>query len=232
MTRLLLIALSLSLGCYADVVRGSGKSGRQSRELPPFDSVEVGSGIHVIVTTGPAKAVEVDADDNVLPLVETRVDGGKLHVGFRRHNFWNSGDVTVTVQQPKFSELAASGGASIDAALAKAADLALESSGGGAIVARGLEVTQLSASASGGARLELAGTADQVKLRFSGGARLRAARLRARVVQVDGSGGCSGEIEATELIRGELSGGCGLHVIGKASSRVATSGGASVEWDD
>jgi hypothetical protein len=232
MNRLLLISLLLSSGCYADAIRGSGKSAKESRDLPAFDSVEVGSGIHLTVTTGPLQKVLVEADDNVLPLVETRVSDGRLQIGFRRHNLWNSGDVNVTVQQPAFSALDASGGASIDAVLAAAPALSLEASGGGAIVARGLEIKSLTASASGGARLDLAGVADQVKLEFSGGARLKAAKLRARTVQVDGSGGCTGDIEVTELVRGHLSGGCGLHVIGKASSRVATSGGASIDWDD
>ncbi len=229
---LLLAALSLSFGCYGDVVRGSGRPAREAREVPPFEGVEVGGGIHVTVTTGPRKAVEIEADDNVLPLVETRVEDGKLKIHFKRHNLWNSGDVNVTVQQPRFSSLDASGGSSIDALLAPTPDLSLETSGGAVIVARGLEVGRLAASASGGARLELAGVADQVRLEFSGGARLKGAKLRARVVQVDGSGGCSGEIEASERVRGHLSGGCDLHVIGKASSRVATSGGSSVEWDD
>lgn len=231
MTRILLIALSLSLGCYADVVRGSGKSGKESRELGPFDSVEVGGGIHVIVTSGPTQAVLVEADDNVLPLVETKVEDSKLTIGFKTHNFWNAGDVNVTVQQPKFTALEASSGSSINATLGATPELALEASGGAAIVARGLDVGTLAASASGGARLELAGVADQVKLDFSGGARLKGKKLRARTVLVN-RGGCSGEIDVTEIVRGHLSGGCGLHVFGKASSRVATSGGASVDWDD
>lgn len=233
MTRLALVAapLLLSFGCYGDVVRASGRPAKESRELLPFEGVQVSGGIHLTVTTGPRKAVEVEADDKVLPMVETRVDDGKLKIRFNRHG-WGGDDVNVTVQQPKFSSLDASGGASIEAALAPTPDLALEASGGAVILARGLEVGALDASASGGARLELSGVADRVKLRFSGGARLKGARLRARVVQVDGGGGCRGEIEVTELVRGRLSGGCGLRVLGKASSRVATSGGSSVEWDD
>jgi hypothetical protein len=98
MNRLLLISLLLSSGCYADAIRGSGKSAKESRDLPAFDSVEVGSGIHLTVTTGPLQKVLVEADDNVLPLVETRVSDGRLQIGFRRHNLWNSGDVNVTVR--------------------------------------------------------------------------------------------------------------------------------------
>ena len=233
MTRILLLALSLSAGCYGDVIRGSGRPGRESRELAPFDGVEVGGGIHVTVAIGPAQAVVVEADENVLALVETRVDGGILKVHFRTHiNLRNTGDVNVIVQRPSLASLEASGGAGIDASLAATPGLSLEASGGGVIRARGLAVKKLEASASGGGRLELAGAADQVLLHFSGGARLRGAKLRARVVQVDGSGGCDGELEVSEMVRGNLSGGCSLHVIGNASSRVATSGGASVAWDD
>lgn len=226
-------ALLLSFGCYGEVVRGSGRPGRQTRDLAPFEGVEVGGGIHVTVITGPRRAVEIEADDNVLPLIETRVDGGKLKIRFRRHgNIWNSGDINVTVQQPSFSSLEAAGGASIQADLGSTPDLSLDASGGAVILARGVEARSLAVSVSGGGRLELAGSADRLRLECSGGARLKAGKLRARVVQVDGSGGCTGQIEASEMVRGQLSGGCQLHVTGKASSRVATSGGSSVEWDE
>ncbi|HWE23280.1 MAG TPA: DUF2807 domain-containing protein, partial [Myxococcales bacterium] len=70
----------------------------QDRDVAPFDSIHVASGIHATVTIGPAKPVHIEADQEVLPLVATEVEDRTLHIGFKPHTqLRNSGDVTVTV---------------------------------------------------------------------------------------------------------------------------------------
>lgn len=225
--------LTVSFACFGGTpVRGSGHSLKEVREVATFDAVEVSSGVHAQVSIGPRK-VEVEADDNILPLVETRVEDGRLLIRFKPHtNIWGSGDVNVVVQAPSIRGLEASGGSRIRARLAKADSLDVEVSGGGEVKAEDVDVAQLDASGSGGATLELIGKADKMKLEMSGGTRLKGSKLSTRTVRIDGSGGCTAEFQASELVKGELSGGCEVHLLGKASSRVSTSGGSSVDWED
>ena len=235
MKRLLLLAslCTLSFACFAGTrLRGSGHSIKEAREVAAFDAVEVASGIHAQVSIGPRK-VEVEADDNVVPLVETRVEDGRLLIRFKPHtNVWGDADVNVVVQAPSIRGLEASGGSRIHAKLARAETLDVQVSGGGEVKAEDVDVSTLDAAGSGGATLELIGKTDKLKLEMSGGTRLKGARLSARSVRIDGSGGCTARFQASELVKGELSGGCDVHVQGKGSSRVSTSGGSSVDWED
>jgi hypothetical protein len=227
------LVCALSTGCFANVIRGSGHKVRESREMPAFDGVQVRSGMRATVEIGPRGPIEIEADDNLMPLIETQVADGRLEIRFRRmSNVWSSGEVRVKVRAPAIRYLGASGGSEIRAELEPVDDLEIEASGGAEVHARGIDAAELSASGSGGSHLDLAGTARKVTLHMSGGTDVKAARLAARSVRVSGSGGSTAEIRASDSIRGELSGGTDVHLIGNASSRVSTSGGSSVDYDE
>jgi len=205
----------------------------QDRDVPAFDSIHVASGIHAEVTVGPRKPVHVEADDDVLSVVETRVENGTLHVGFKPHtHLRNRGEVIVTTQTPELHSVAGSSGAIVRASLSKANESALAASAGSEIHARGVDARKLVAKASGGSVLQVEGRADELELDLSGGARLDGARLEARDVAVDGSGGAVAKLRATGNVRGGLSGGSVMHVRGGARTSVHTSGGSEVSGDD
>jgi hypothetical protein len=231
--RSVLIIALLSAACAHESVRGNGRTTRELRDLPRFDAVAVHSGIHAEVEIGPQAPVQVDADDNILPLVVTEVMDGTLSIRFRHETDISSEQpVRVRVRAPAVHRLDARGGAELRAEVEPGGDLEVHSSGGSEVRVRGLNANRLSVSGSGGARVRLSGTADTVRLRISGGARVRAASLAARAVNVHGSGGASAEIRCSDVVRGSLSGGSTVHLMGRASSRVSTSGGSSVDFDD
>jgi hypothetical protein len=231
MGRLLVLALCGTACVSGFGIRGSGHVVREQRTVPAFTGIEVHGGVHVVLETGP-QSVEVETDDNLIGLMETRVEDGRLQIGFQNFtNVWNA-EVHVRIALPEVTYLSASGGSDIRAELAPAEALELSASGGGAVRASGIQVATLTASGSGGARLQMAGSAGDLQLHMSGGTRVKAARLETRSIKVSGSGGCSAEVRAMDTVRGSLSGGCGIHLSGGASSRVKTSGGASVDYDD
>ncbi len=78
--RLAALALSLLPGC---VVTGNGIAKQQDRALDPFDTIELTDVVDVVVREGaPKDGVEVICDENAIDLLETRVSGGILSVGF------------------------------------------------------------------------------------------------------------------------------------------------------
>ena len=61
-----------------DAVTGDGHKVSQPREVKPFSAVRLEGSLDVRVTVGPARAVSVLIDENLQPLVETRVEGDTL----------------------------------------------------------------------------------------------------------------------------------------------------------
>ena len=205
----------------------------EDREVPAFDSVHVASGIRATVAVGARKPVHLEADEDVLETIETRVEDRTLHVGFKpRSRIWSSGEVTVSVQTPELHAVAGSGGAMVRATFTRWPECAISASGGSEVHVRGLDARQLAVEGSGGAILDVSGRADQLELQLSGGSHFDARQFEARNVDVQGSGGSVAELRASGKVRGALSGGSEMHVRGGARASVATSGGSELSVDD
>lgn len=223
-------ALSLAIGLLST----GAFAASQDRDVPAFEAVSISAGMHATIEIGPARPVHLEADAQVLPLIETVVEGGELRVRFREDNRWSVGshDVVVTIQTPKLTSVSGSGGSIIRAAFTRAGKSSIKASGGSEIDARGVDAGQLTAQGSGGSILQVAGRADTLELEMSGGTRFKGRDFAVQDLTVHGSGGSEGRLQATGKVSGGLSGGSQLRVRGKATARVSTSGGSQVELED
>jgi hypothetical protein len=231
MKRIAFAAASL-LSCSAFAgLRGSGNLQHETRVVPPFTGVSVSSGIRAEVQIGP-QHVDVEADDNVLPIIETVVEDGMLVVRFKQHGWLRTESaIVVHVSAPSITALEASGGSGIRADVASAEDLSIESSGGGEVQVHHVAVKTLRAQVSGGGGLQLDGRADEVKLQLSGGARCKGQELQARDLRIRASGGSTARLAVSDSIHGHASGGSVIRVRGNPEVRVSSSGGSYVETD-
>src|SRR4051812_49840670 len=115
MPRCAALFASISLICGAAVAR------TEDREMPDFDAVNVESGIRATVEIGPRRPVRIEADDDVLPLIEMRVEDGALRVGFKPDaNFRRERQVSLKIQTPHLRAVGASGGSVIRATFTRA----------------------------------------------------------------------------------------------------------------
>jgi len=205
----------------------------QEQNPGDFSAVHISAGIHATVEVGHDSSVRIDADDEVMPFVEVRVEGNELYVGFKRHtSFHGEHNVKATIQTPHLTAVSGSGGSDVRATFSRGSDAAVEASGGSHMHVRGVDAPRLHLSGSGGSVLDVSGSADSLDLQLSGGSQLHGRDLSVKDVSVQASGGSQGEVRADGRISGGLSGGSELHVRGRATSRVATSGGSEVSVDD
>ncbi len=219
--------VSLSLLSAAAIAR------TEDRDVGGFDAIDVSSGIRVTATIGPRRPVRVEADDETLPLVETRVENGALHVGFKPHTqVRGEHPVLVTIEVPQLRAVAASGGSLVRARLTRSADVALQASGGSELHIGGIDADRLSVQGSGGSVLDLSGRASTLELQMSGGTRLEGRDLSTRDASLQASGGSQGELRADGSVHGSLSGGSAVHVRGRATARVSATGASQLDVDE
>jgi hypothetical protein len=197
----------LVLLALAGCIQGQGPIVSEMRDVRPFSRLEVGSGIHVVLTTGDVTALAVSAQESILPTVATEVSGTTLTIEARR-DFTSAEAVTVTVTTPRLDAISMSGGAQL----------------------RGdaLAIDALALDVRGGARVTLAGTGHSVTLVGDSGSTIELGGLAADTVDVSLDGGASASVRATSRVSGSASGGAHLSVAGDGSVNVRTSGGASI----
>ena len=194
-----------------DVVRGSGNRVSEERDVEDFTALDVGWGMRTAVTVGPATSVVIEADDNLVSLIDTTAVDGALIVRPTEANMQllSSGGILLKLSAPSLTAVTLSGGARADVA--------------------GINAESFSVSGSGGSRATLTGGADRLGVELSGGSRLLAAELASASAAVEASGGSQAEVAATVSLSVDLSGGSRVCYFGAPSVTADASGGSTVE---
>ncbi len=119
------------------MVEGSGVPASETRELPPFNRVELAGSNQVTIRAGGEQSVVVHADDNILDCVTTRVSGGTLSIGNEAGGFTTRSPMRIDMTVPAVDELRLSGNGTIGAEGVDVDGFTIALSGSGAVSASG-----------------------------------------------------------------------------------------------
>jgi len=197
--------LVVLVGVLAGCVQGQGPVTSETREIGAFSRIEASAGIRVVIRIGPAEAIEVSAQQNLLPVIATDLRGGTLSIE-ARDDFTTVEPVTVTVVIPALDGITLSGGARADI--------------------EGLDAESLELRIRGGAQVTAAGSVHRVALDADGGATARLEDLSIRAATVSIDGGATATLTASDEVTGTAAGGSRLTVLGDADVSVEVSGGS------
>ena len=184
-------------------VQGSGRIVKQVRQVGSFNGLSLGLPGHVELRIGNSEGITIEADDNLLPLVETVVEGGTLKIRPTKRNLnLQSKSIRVVVQARSIERLALGGAGSIDADALRARKLDIDLGGSGSINLKGVESETMAVSLGGSGDLQAArGTIGNLTVAIggSGDVDLAHGQTRSASVTIAGSG------EATVWPRNALS---------------------------
>jgi hypothetical protein len=149
---LLVLAALLVAGC------GAGPRTSETREVAPFDRIEVDSSVDVGVAPGNADTVVVSAGKNIIDHVETSSSGGVLHISIRDHGIVIGqdpyDDAQVQVPAAALKAIRVQGSSDLQLGRIAADELAVEINGSGSVGASGT-VGDLSATIEGSGDADL-----------------------------------------------------------------------------
>ncbi|MCC6286524.1 MAG: DUF2807 domain-containing protein [Chitinophagaceae bacterium] len=156
MKRILILPVLLLLlhSCInRETVHGNGNETTESRNIGSFKRVQLMGSMNVEIKKGNERAVEVSAEENLLPYIETRLDGDKLIVKFKDDvNIDADKDIVVRVTTPALTEASVMGSGDI--------------SGNGKFESD--DKIEINVLGSGNVKMELDGPAVEAKVTGSG----------------------------------------------------------------
>jgi hypothetical protein len=196
-------------GIGAHVVRGSGSIATERRDVSGFTEVRVnGMGDVTLEQTG-TDSLSVEADDNLLPLLETTVRDGVLRLGTKDNvNIQPSRAIRYHVTVRKLTGFGISGSGSVNAT--------------------GIDTDRLDGAISGSGSATLTGRADAVDLSISGSGSYDASNLQSRTAKVSISGSGDAVVNATDKVDASVSGSGSVHYLGSPSVSTHVSGSGTV----
>jgi hypothetical protein len=185
---ILLLACSVGGGNLNTVV-GSGNSASVTRTVDPFTSIQVEGLPDVTVSFGKTQSVIVETDDNILPLVETLVQGRKLIIRLANATGISSRlGIHVTIVMPSLQAviIPGLGRVTITDLVADQVDFKVE--GSGSLAAQGT-VQTIHASLDGSGKISCGDLQSQVAdVSVTGSGNITVNVTDSLKVKVDGSG--------------------------------------------
>lgn len=177
----------------ATSISGTGPVVKQSREASGFTKVSHNISGNVYITAGSGFKVEVEGQENILGILETKVESGTLKIQFKPNTSINDiKTLNVYVTAPSYEALNLNGSGDMVAENAlKGNSLSLNLSGSGNLKVSSVSYSDVSAAISGSGNLTVGGgTADKVSLSVTGSGDLKADDLKGNVseAKIVGSG--------------------------------------------
>ena len=244
--RTALVAFALALACVAAraedggswmqmlglrAVAGSGTQRTDSRAVSGFQAIALNGSIKLVLRQGAREALELRADDNLLPLIETRVvnRGGvaTLEIGPRRStNLAPRSEVMVTVDVLTLAALSVNGSVDVVCDELKTPALRVHLAGSGKLMLRGVAAEDLALKLSGSGEAQVKGRTSKLQVAIAGSGDVDAGELEADDVTVGISGSGDVSVNARKTLAVSIAGSGDVTYRGTAvvTSSVAGSG--------
>ena len=184
---LLATAGLVTAGChhgFADV-KGSGKRQVQKREIGPFTSISTEGAFNLEIVCGKGVSMEVEGDDNILPLVSSEVRGNVLRLTPTK-SYSVEDPITFRISVPNLE--------------------AITADGAGKIQITGVNNDKIQISSNGAPMITVAGTTKMVGVDSNGAAKIDTHNLRSEHAIVDTKGASKVDLGVCDKLDVNVSG--------------------------
>jgi hypothetical protein len=230
---MVLFALFILPACHDDDfwgVRGEGPVVSETREIRTFDRIDLGVSGEVFLRQGSTQEVRIEAQRNILAIMETDVKNGKLEIDFGKHNVRRYSDIKIYITVPEITSLKVSGSGKISGETDfEVFDLDLNISGSGRIDFGALNANSIDTDISGSGDLYLNGDATRHNANISGSGKIKAFELKTENSDIEISGSGNAEVFATSHLKAKVSGSGKVRYKGSPTVDVNISGSGKVE---
>lgn len=212
-------------------VSGNGDLATEARDTGAFDAVALSGGFNVVIRQGTANKVEVKADRNLLPYIETRVvDSGKgrtLQIEPRKgYNIQTSTNPSLTLEVPALRAVAVAGSGNVKVEAMKTGSVDAAIAGSGDIRFVNLDAERLGMKVSGSGDIAAAGRCASVNVSIAGSGDVKAAEMVAEEAKVTIAGSGDAQVNATKRLNVSIAGSGDVKFAGspEISSSIVGSG--------
>jgi len=190
-------------------VSGSGNVISEKRDVVDFQGIDVGGVFQVEVIAQKDFSVEIEADDNLLPLIKTEVSGGILRLETEKR-ITTKNPILVRISAPNIENLEVSGASKVSLANLSNENLQIDS--------------------SGASKITVAGETENLTVDVSGASKIDAENLKTENASIDASGASKVSVFAMNELKTDASGASSIIYSGSPKNLTKkTSGAGSIK---
>ncbi|MES2848640.1 MAG: head GIN domain-containing protein [Bacteroidota bacterium] len=214
-------------------VTGSGNVISEKKEVGNFTGISAGSAFEVEVRIGSPVSVEIQADDNLMKLIQVKVVGNTLRIHSKNGVSFKNGHFKAFVTVPGLDHIESSGAATVNVMdeIKNSEKIELHASGAAKIKAQ-VDAPKIDAESSGAANIELTGKTRNLDANASGGASIHASGLMSENADAEASGAGNVHVYASVKLDASASGAGNVFYKGGAVVTKETSGAGNVNKEE
>lgn len=228
---LLFVAMILAFNSCRKI-NGVGPVVQEERALSGFNRVSVATGATVHITQGAAFEVVLEAQQNILDVIKTEVNGGELVIDNKQHTHitsWKDVHVYITIPEVEGLTLTGSGDIQVQNEI-NTQDLELRISGSGNIYLPQLLAGSLQTTISGSGYVQIDdGKVQQEILNITGSGSMKLSGLESKEADVTISGSGDARIFVTDRLNVRISGSGNVYYKGSPTVDVHITGSGRLQ---
>lgn len=212
-------------------IKGNGELTSELREASGFDAVNLVGAFDVVIRQGSTTRVEVRADRNLLPYLETQLHestkGRTLEIGVKRgYEPVGSATPVVTIEVPRLRAATVAGSGKIQVEPMASPQLEASITGSGDIRLHEVKADKLSLRVSGSGDIVASGSSALLQVSVLGSGDVRATGVAAEEVKVSIAGSGDAQVQAGRRLNVSIAGSGDVRYVGspEISSSIAGSG--------
>jgi Putative auto-transporter adhesin, head GIN domain len=216
-----------------DYTTGSGNIITEKRNVKEFSGISVSSSIDVEVKIGSVTSVEVEADDNVIGHIVTKVSNGILKIELEDMHSISNAHLKVYITNPGLRSVKASSSASV-----KVLDVIKEDgkiifdASSSADIEAGVDAPEIDAEASSSGSVTLNGRTKNYKAAVASSGDIKSADLLSENTDVSANSSGSADVYASVTLTARASSSGSIDYRGAASVKQTVNSSGSVDKKD
>lgn len=213
-------------------IRGEGPVKTENRSAGDFHAVILEIPALAEVSVSDRYSVEIQAQENLLPILKTEVENGRLRIYFEK-NVSHTEGLKVRISAPVFDELSISGSGTIKVLGAINGErLKLAIGGSGDIEAPQTDVGNMECAIAGSGNIRVGGKTNDVQFDIAGSGDIAAKELAAATGTAKIAGSGSVTCNVSQTLNASIAGSGDIYYTGSPSVDTDISGSGKVKKVD
>ncbi|MBL7930303.1 MAG: DUF2807 domain-containing protein [Bacteroidia bacterium] len=205
------LVVLISTSCYKKGgpwgIRGKGETISEVRDVTGFNKIDLPVDANIYFTEDSVYYVKVTAQENIVKIVQTKVNGNELQIDFLR-NVWDHEEIKIEVHAPKLVGLDISGSGEVTVKnTLHTAYLSVNVSGSGDISIAGLQAAALDVKISGSSDIQIdSGDTKNEDFNISGSGNIDVLGVKSTNSKIKVSGSGDVKVYVTDYLDVHISG--------------------------
>ena len=215
---------------FGTKVAGSGNIKSETRSVSDFTGISLAVPAKAEIVQGAIESISIETDDNILPLIETVVESGKLKIRFKDKNTSVvTKNLRMTINVKAIESISVAGSGDVRAAKLQAAKLKASIAGSGDLRIAALDADFLTVSIAGSGDFSAGGKANLVEASIAGSGDIKIEKLAANNVKLSIAGSGDATVWAKDTLKISVAGSGDVSYYGDAKVSQSVAGSGSVK---